>query len=225
MYKNILIKILPWVLAILFGVMCVQQCQDKKTAQKNAKHNTYALTDSIKYYKDKYGNVIAEKAILIGDIKTLADANDSLAKRIKAMVKNPEQVVYVDHVIEFEKHDTVWNIKNNEILVKQNLKRSFDFSNKWRTLAGNISVRDTTLGLTIDQDKVNADFAIAIKNGRAYVSSSNPYVHVNDIQGFQLPKERKKWFHIGPSAGVGIGLDGKIRPYLGVTGTVSILSW
>ena len=48
---------------------------------------------------------------------------------------------------------------------------------------------------------------------------------VNDIEGYVLPKERKKWFHVGPCIGIGIGTDGKVRPYAGVSCILSLMSW
>lgn len=217
--KSIGLAILPWALAILFCILMINQCQKKNDIKEINDHNIAALNDSVHYFKTKYGDEVASKMILYGDIETLRLANDSLAQRIQAMVNKPEHVVYIENEIIREKHDTAWKITAPDMI------KQFDFSDKWRQLAGNVALKDSSLKLTIDKDIVNADMAIAIKDGKAYVTSSNPYLHVNNIQGVTLPKEKKKWFSVGPSIGVGIGTDGKIRPYAGINATLSIIRW
>ena len=221
-------KVLDWIksnlwniiliagIVILF-VVAVRQCSDAKEAKDINKHNIEALTDSVSYYKTKYGDEVASKAILIGDISTLKLANDSLAQKVEAMVKKPQQVVYINNDIVHEKHDTAW--------VNSQLVNPFDFSNQWRVLSGNVTLKDSVLGLNIEKDIVHADITVAIKDGRAYVSSDNPYLKVNDIQGVVMPKERQKRWHIGPQVGVGISEDLKVHGTLGVGLSYSIFSW
>ena len=219
MFKKFIYYVLPWIIAAIMCVMAVQQCQRKNDIEEISKHNIEALTDSVHHYKDAYGQEYAAKAIMFGDINTLRLANDSLARRIETLVKKPEHVVYINNEIVREKRDTCWKVSANDTV------KHFDFSDKWRILQGDVTLHDNDLGLSINKDIVYADFAIAVKDGRAYVSSSNPYVHVNDIQGYVLPKQKKKWFHVGPSIGIGIGTDGKVRPFAGVSGTLSVVSW
>lgn len=217
--KTLILKLLPWAISVVFCILMISQCQKRADIEDINNHNIKALTDSVHYFKSKLGDEVATKAILIGDIKTLRLANDSLAKRVEALVNKPENVVYIENEIIREKRDTTWLVNTPDMF------KEFDFSDKWRQLAGNVALKDSALKLTIDKDIVNADLTIAIKDGRAYVSSSNPYLHVNDIQGYTLPKERKRWVHVGPSIGVGIATDGKIRPYAGLSATLSLFSW
>lgn len=214
-----LLKALPWILCVVLCVGLVRACNAERSAEEQNEHNIIALTDSVKYYKDKFGQEVATKTILIGDLKTLQLANDSLVEKVKAMMgkEKPQQVIYITNEIVNEKHDTCWR--------NPSLVNPFDFSNKWRVLSGNVILKDSVLGLSIDKDIVNADFTIALKDGKAWVSSSNPYVHVNDIQGFTLPKPKNKHWHIGPYVGVGLGEDLKIHPTVGAGVTYSILSW
>ena len=217
--SKILYNILIWCIIMILCVMLIRNCQKRNDIEDINNHNIEALTDSIHYYKDAYGRECASKTILYGDINLLKKANDSLAKYVETLIKKPDHVVYIKNDIVREKKDTCWQ-KTPVDTVKH-----FDFSDKWRILEGNVSINKNDISLSIDKDIVYADFVIAVKDGRAYVSSSNPYVHTNDIEGYVLPKERKKWFHAGPCIGVGIGTDGKVRPYAGVSCILSLMSW
>lgn len=174
----------------------------------------------MKYYVDALGQEVATKSILIGDIKTLELANDSLAEKVKAMgVKKPEQVIYINNDIIREKHDTCWKV------TAPNMMQPWDFSDKWRELGGDVYLQDSVLGLSVNKDIVHVDFTLVEKDGRAYVSSSNPYVKVNDIQGIVLPKQKQKHWHIGPVVGAGLGEDMKFHGIIGLGVSYSILSW
>lgn len=216
---KILYNILVWVIIMLLCVILIRSCQKRNDIEDINNHNIEALTDSIHYYKDAYGRECASKTILYGDINLLKKANDSLAKYVETLVKKPDHVVYIKNEVVRETHDTCWQKTPGDTV------KHFDFSDKWRILEGNVSINKNDISLSVDKDIVYVDFVIAIKDGRAYVSSSNPYVHTNDIEGYVLPKERKKWFHIGPCIGVGIGTDGKVRPYAGVSCILSLMSW
>ena len=217
--KNFLWKALPWIICIILAVALARSCSDAREQRDINEHNVIALTDSVHYYKDKFGQEVAAKTILIGDMETLRLANDSLADKIQAMLgkEKPQQVIYINNDIIHEKHDTCW--------VWPELVNNFDFSDKWRELSGNVSLQDSILGLHIQKDIVHAGLAIAIKDGKAYVSSDNPYLHVSDIQGVTIPTPKQKRWHIGPSIGVGIGEDLKIHPNVSVGVTYSIFSW
>ena len=218
--KSLLIKILPWLICIILAVALVRTCNSKRDIEEQANHNIAALNDSVRHYTDALGEEVATKAILIGDMKTLEMVNDSLAEKVKAMgIKKPDNVVYINNDIIHEKHDTAWVISAPE------MEEKWDFSDKWRELGGNVYLKDSVLGMTVDKDIVHVDFTLVEKDGRAYVSSSNPYVKVNDIQGIVLPKPKQKHWHIGPQVGVGLGEDLKVHGMIGIGVQYSILSW
>jgi hypothetical protein len=166
-------------------------------------NNVTALTDSINYYKSKNGDLVAEKTLLIGDMDLLKIANKELADKIEDMkVNNPQQVVHIETVIENDVHDTVWMIQESDTTIQ----KEFDFSNKWRILSGNINLDKNLLSLSIEQDKVLVDYTLAIKDNKVYITSENPYVKYNEIQGLTLPKQ-KKLFSIGVGPAISYGYD------------------
>ena len=218
--KKLLLELLPYIVVLILSIVCVRQCSNNADIKKKMQHNIEALTDSVKHYRTISGDIATEKAILIGDIDLLKHTNDSLYHKVKELgIKKPDQVVYITNEIIREKRDTAWKVRTPE------MSKTFDFSDKWRDLVGNVTLKDSILGLSINKDIVRMDYTIGIKDGRVYISSSNPYVKFNEIQGITIPKTKQKHWHIGPTIGTGIGTDGVIRPNIGLSLTYSIISF
>ena len=174
-YKKDLIYILA-IACLLFGLcISVKSCQRNKDAYEN---NVIALTDSVSYYKAKNGEIVASKTLLEGDISLLKKVNSELAEELNSMkIKNPEQVVKIVTEYIQSPSDTVWIVDSISNVTKQ-----FNFTNNWRSLAGNVYLQNNKLGLNIDKDEVYANYTLAIKDNKAYVVCDNPYIKISDIQ-------------------------------------------
>lgn len=215
-HKRILIEVFSVVAFFVFITLSINKC----TYYKNVNNkNIIALTDSVKYYKGKYGNEVAKKTMIETDCKNLQNINDSLYRMIQSMqVKKPDIVIGGSTSIDNGRHDTVYIPTVTEITSK-NIYRKFDFSNQYRELTGNVNYTNDTLGLYIEKDRIQFKYALAIKDNAVYMTSDNPYVKFNSITGLTIPKQKKeKKFGIGPSVfggysnkgfvyGIGIGLQ------------------
>lgn len=215
-HKRILIEVFSVVAFFVFITLSINKCTYYKNVNDK---NIIALTDSVKYYKGKYGNEVAKKTMIETDCKNLQIINDSLYRMIQSMqVKKPDMVIGGSTSIDNGKHDTVWVPTVTEITSK-NIYRKFDFSNQYRELTGNVSYTNDTLGLHIEKDIMQFKYALAVKDNVIYMTSDNPYVKFNSITGLKIPKQKKeKKFGIGPSVfggysnkgfvyGIGIGLQ------------------
>ena len=215
-HKRILIEVFSVVAFFVFITLSINKCTYYKNVNDK---NIIALTDSVNYYKGKYGNEVAKKTMIETDCKNLQNINDSLYRMIQSMqVKKPDIVIGGSTSIDNGKHDTLWVPTVTEITSK-NLYRKFDFSNQYRELTGNVSYTNDTLGLYIEKDIIQFKYALAIKDNVVYMTSDNPYVKFNSITGLKIPKQKKeKKFGIGPSVfggysnkgfvyGIGIGLQ------------------
>lgn len=215
-HKRILIKVFSVVAFFVFITLSINKCTYYKNVNDK---NIIALTDSVKYYKGKYGNEVAKKTMIEADYNNLQIINDSLYRMIQSMqVKKPDMVIGGSSSIDNGKHDTVWVPTVTEITSK-NIYRKFDFSNQYRELTGNVSYTNDTLGLHIEKDIMQFKYALAVKDNVVYMTSDNPYVKFNSITGLTIPKQKKeKKFGIGPSVfggysnkgfvyGIGIGLQ------------------
>lgn len=215
-HKRILIEVFSVVAFFVFMTLSINKCTYYKNVNDK---NIIALTDSVKYYKGKYGNEVAKKTMIETDCKNLQNINDSLYRMIQSMqVKKPDIVIGGSTSIDNGKYDTVYIPTATEITSK-NIYRKFDFSNQYRELTGNVNYINDTLGLHIEKDRIQFKYALAIKDNVVYMTSDNPYVKFNSITGLTIPKQKKeKKFGIGPSIfggysnkgfvyGVGIGLQ------------------
>ena len=82
--KKTLLYIGILTISLIINIFAIRSCLDNKELNKN---NIIALTDSIKYYKTKTGEIVASKTLLEGDLKTLKIVNDSLYNVIKIRYK------------------------------------------------------------------------------------------------------------------------------------------
>ena len=215
-HKRILIEVFSVVAFFVFITWSINKCTYYKNVNDK---NIIALTDSVNYYKGKYGNEVAKKTMIETDCKNLQIINDSLYRMIQSMqVKKPDIVIGGSTSIDNGKHDTVYIPTVTEITSK-NIYRKFDFSNQYRELTGHVSYTNDTLGLYIEKDRMQFKYALAVKDNVVYMTSDNPYVKFNSITGLTIPKQKKeKKFGIGPSVfggysnkgfvyGIGIGLQ------------------
>lgn len=214
-YKyNIIVTAIAVLAIVGLCVSLTRNYQSKKTYDNNIK----ALTEQIDTFRTKNGQLAADKTLLLGDIKLLKETNEDLYEQVRQLkLKQTDQVVYIETQVVNEVHDTTYVIPE----INDYLKQSFDFSNKWRTLNGYIEYNKPNLGLTFENDIVNVDYTIAIRNNKVYVTSTNPYVRYNDVQGITLPQYKPMWsFTIGPSIGGGYGLlTNKPDIWVGFTAT------
>lgn len=203
----------------------MRQCISNKHAYNN---NIIALTDTIKYYKGKNKELVASKKMIETSFNNIKYINDSLYNVLKSIsVKNPDNVVYIETVIMDEKHDTIWKTPIiSSVVNNKYIKKDFDFSNQYRTLKGYVYLnKPDTLGLSIEQNDVTADFTVAQKDNNVYINSNNPYIKYNNIIGIKNQSERKtktKRFGVGPYIGIGINKDAKIEPVIGIGITWSL---
>lgn len=214
-HKRTLVEILCMVAFFVCVTSTISRCSYYKNVNEK---NILALTDSIKYYKGKQGNVVAVKGIPEADYTYLKNINDSLYRLIESMKVSgkPDVVIGSNVSIDNGKHDTVWYTLPS---TSSSIYKEFDFSNKYRKLSGNVKYDSDSLSLSIDKDVVNFNYAMAIKDNQVYLTSDNPYVKFNTITGLKIPEQKKvKKFGIGPVIyggysnkgfiyGVGIGLQ------------------
>ena len=209
------------IIVLLFALsISVRSCQENKQLYGN---NVTALTDSVSYYKAKNGELVASKSLLEGDMSLLEKTNSELANELNSMkVKNPEQVVKI--VTEYIKtpSDTVWVIDSTNV----NITKQFNFTDDYRSLVGDVYLKNNMLGLNISKDEVYANYTLAIKDNKAYITTNNPYIKISDIQGITIPTPKTKHFYLGPSINFGYDpIQNKPTFNVGVSIGYGLFSW
>lgn len=209
------------IIVLLFALsISVKSCQENKQLYDN---NVTALIDSVSYYKAKNGELVASKSLLEGDMSLLEKTNSELANELNSMkVKNPEQVIKI--VTEYIKtpSDTVWAIDSTNV----NITKQFDFTDDYRSLKGDVYLKNNMLGLNINKDEVYANYTLAIKDNKAYITTNNPYIKISDIQGITIPTPKTKHFYLGPSINFGYDpIQNKPTFNVGVSIGCGLFSW
>lgn len=206
----------------LWAIGSMRSCSQMKTERNDARNNIVALCDSIEYWQNKNGELIAEKTILVGEIDDLKYVNSEMYNDLAAMKqKNAELAAKIEGYIENPKVDTLWQYSKDTLYINANIVQPFEFKNDFRLLSGNITLSQNTMGLNITNDIVYFDYTLALDDGILSIKSDNPYVRYNSISGIQLPKEKPKRWNIGVQAGLGFNFDlvsqrVGLGPYLGL---------
>ena len=200
-YKSQIILILCLLVCIFF---LIRSCENNLADKRIYDNNVKALTEQIQTWETKAGDLVAEKTVLEGDVKLLKQTNEELYEQVKKLKARPKEVVYIETEIINEVHDTTFIVDSNYI------KKYFDFSDQWRTLTGFVEYNNPNLNLTFTKDITKADFTVAIKDSKVYITSNNQHIVYNDIQGVVLPKKEPMFtISTGPSFSAGYGLINK----------------
>ena len=222
--KKDILQFLVMIVLFVWALLSMQRCSIMKHNYETTQNNIVALTDSIEYYECKTGELVAQKTMLIGEIK---DLKESYSKELNCLYddlnsmkrKNAQMAAQLKGFIDNPVKDTIW--KYDTIKFEKSLIQPFDFSDKWRILSGNITLKDDTIGLNIKEDQVFFEYTIAIEDDCIYIKSDNPYVKYDYVTAIQEQQKKPKRWNIGFQAGVGFqyGMFNKtidVGPYLGV---------
>ena len=222
--KKDIFQVLVMVILFVWALLSMQRCSIMKHNYDTAQNNIVALTDSLEYYECKTGELVAQKTMLIGEIKDLKESHSKelnyLYDGFNSMKrKNAQMAAQLKGFIYNPVKDTIW--KYDTIKFEKSLIQPFDFSDKWRILSGNITLKDDTIGLNIKEDQVFFDYTIAIEDGYIYIKSDNPYVKYDYVTAIQEQQKKPKHWNIGFQVGFGFqyGMFNKtidVGPYLGV---------
>ena len=174
--KKDIFQVLVMVILFVWALLSMQRCSIMKHNYETSQNNIVALTDSIEYYECKTGELVAQKTMLIGEIKDLKESHSKelnyLYDDLNSMKrKNAQMAAQLKGFIDNPVKDTIW--KYDTIKFEKSLIQPFNFSDKWRILSGNITLKDDTIGLNIKEDQVFFDYTIAIEDGCIYIKSDN----------------------------------------------------
>ena len=222
--KKDILQFLVMIILFVWALISMQRCSIMKHNYETSQNNIVALTDSLEYYECKTGELVAQKTMLIGEIKDLKESHSKelnyLYDDLNSMKrKNAQMAAQLKGFIDNPVKDTIW--KYDTIKFEKSLIQPFDFSDKWRILSGNITLKDDTIGLNIKEDQVFFDYTIAIEDGCIYIKSDNPYVKYDYVTAIQEQQKKSKRWNIGFQTGFGLqyGMFNKtidVGPYLGV---------
>lgn len=210
MVKNIA----PYALSILLILLLTVQCNHNSRNKSNYLSNLDALTDTVKYYKNKTGTQTAT-------IKTLRLKNNELNdyiinkdEELKAVTKEFSSVQSVVKYTTVTKFDTIYIPLEKPIITENRFKVSGEKKNKWFSL--NYTITNDSLTISPFLTYTDAYIVTGIKRrwflGKETITTdvtfTNPNITVTNLKSVTVTVNNpwyKKWY-VWLAAGVTGGL-------------------
>ena len=243
------IKDVIWfIIVIIIVIFLMSQCESKNNLKKDIDiltNNSYALSDSLRYYRDEFGNIVAEKHALLLTQEEMEKTIGELEK------KNTEYIAYINSNINIK--DTVYieNIVYKDIIVDTiagiesgtiHLAKNDVFNKSKRYISADIPYKATypsnlvigDASFTMDQN-IYVEGAITRNNKTKeimfYLKSDYPGLIFNSgnaivaTNGKEFDREMRKRNGIGLGIGPSLGIyydkpTQTIKPAFGISLTV-----
>ena len=178
-------------------------------------NNLNAATEKIEVLKTANGDLLAKNRSYVATINNLEDYINISKKEIKDLQKAlDDKILYISEL------ETLINIKPTEVhdttvvYKDSTFNFTFNFRDKWYELIGNSSFDYNRVKTEINALYVNVPLRVGLTDDwKIFVTTQNPYVVFNDIEGALLDKDvylkqqkKKKW-GISISLGMYAGYD------------------
>lgn len=253
--NSILLKNKEYLLLLVIAVLCFslfKSCNNRSRMKNEYAQNVKGLNEKINSYKDKNGQLIGERAILISDRNGLKDLNKDLSEEVDYWKKKKQRVeVVVDTRIEYRDTGSTKTVLTK--VGRNEYKLNFDYQSTDTILKikgyNNIKVNPKIIDVSKNEVELNPivsntyftdiEIQIPLKVGikeekggikRAYVKTPNDKFKITKIDAVEIDDELKKSkrrFGVGPFIGYGLSMDrtGVVRvgPSVGVSVHYSIL--
>lgn len=211
------------VIALAFGALYLNKCNENKTSSKETINLINALNDSVKYYKNKDSSNTAQIAV-ITNISTKSflelKTKDSTITKLQGIVKDYSGKLKHGGSVTSGDIITVYTDTGKSIITKIDTVGKFVYE----------TYRQFKHDNWIDYDAVmshgSSSYKIAIKNSFSVVlgtkngvpfadlTTENPYTTTKTIRSFQVTLPKQKKFGLGFFLG-GTYVADKWRPVIG----------
>ncbi len=212
-------RIIPWIAVVILFFLLLRQCNNAKDRSRESEKDF--LNDTIEYYENEVGQIIAEKNSLKGDKQTLevllSKQIDSTGQ-LKRLVRNFRTTDAAGNVSTDIRIDTVFI--PYEVPVTEPFNRKFKKSNKHYFFSG---ISDNN-GIRLDSISFPNTLSFAIgKKRTGFLKSeylieavnSNPFIKTIGLDSYTL-KVPKKRLGLSIYAGYGIGNNFTFTPQIGL---------
>lgn len=218
-YKS---PILYAAIAVALLFLLLRQCSETKKIKSNKESIYNYLSDTISYYENKQGKIVAEKNALRGDISTLNILLGNTTEQLEKLQETYSNVSTAGEVTTITEIDTVKIKYTDTIAYVFNRKWSID--DKFYSVSG----ASNQIGIEIETLTIpnTLSFVIGEKKGKYTIEAvnSNPYIKTTglDAYTFDVPKKR---FGLSIYAGYGLSDDFTFSPSIGVALTWDLFSF
>jgi len=202
-------KVFNIVIAVAFILVIIRLIHSSYSIEKN-KQNVKALTDTVRIYKDKNGELYYQKSMLQSSYSELERLNKDLYEQIsvfkRSVRKDIETAVSTTIEASGEVFDTVFFTVDRDTSFIQN------FADSLLNADIHIGVTNGLVSVGDFRYDIHVPLSIFVTNDKeVIVKSKYNNVRVNSIDAWVsddlVKKTRKKWFGLGASVGFGAGYD------------------
>ena len=190
----------------LLAVYSVLRISALKNKVKDLRHNVTALSDTLYEFRSTNGQLVQWNNALIVDKDRLADEleDEQMSKReierelnakIAALTKLKAQIRY----------DTIRLTDTVQVLADSVVLAPIRYTDEWLTLQGSTKIKGGLSETTIGELSVNAPLTIGVsKDNQVFVTSANPYLRVEALNSYTLPKTKQRRVGLGLYCGFGV---------------------
>lgn len=195
-FKKLTANQIKWIAFILlFIAMCfsITRCNSYKRKYENS-YREYR--DSVAMYVNKYDEVYAMNNAYIADMATIKRENEELYNELKSLKDNPVivtkvQTKYVMDTVYIEPELTADTATGDFF-------SNIVYQDDWNSFAGRFNGNIYTGASMFSLDKMEFNCSLTTdlieRNGKLYFITKvdNPYLHINDIDGYLVSPEKSK---------------------------------
>lgn len=210
--KNILWHILE-IAVFLIILSCVWNyySRENETNQQNLK----AAQNELYEVKLKNGELLTVRDSYIATINDLENLLDISKNEVKDLQqKLDSKIAYISKIETNTKIEYIEVVRDSIVYVNNNpndIIASFNYNDKWLNIRGQNNIKlgeNFECNTLLNEININTPLTVGLTNDyQIFVSSPNPYIHFNEIEGAVLDKSkfrpRKKLFNWGFQMGVG----------------------
>lgn len=189
--------------------------------------NWKAAQDSVEYYRLKNGELLAERQSFILSESELRSQLCMSKDEVKDLKKKLGSALALVAKVQSEvRIDSIYIESEPTIVATDTLSAPISFNDNWLSISGQVNYGSGKVRTNLYNISMSAPVTVGTaENGKFFVSTSNPYLHITDITSVVSEKvvPRRKHWSIGIGIGPSVGYDFHHKDiYWGIGGTIGL---
>ena len=199
-----------WKNILLIVLSCIVIALTMSTAYKSqklgtAENNIIALTDTIKSYELKNGDLLYEKQGYILKKQELEKYLELKESEINELERKLGSAITTIASLEGQVRVDTIKLVDSIYIEKDIIYNDFSYYDDWLTLCGTTTYKDNIFNTTLNTIAIDVPLKVGTTaDNKWFATSSNPYVSFTNIEGVSLEKAKPKRWAFGFQAGVGV---------------------
>lgn len=216
---------LTLVTGVVLSFLLFRQCSQIENIKTSRESVQNYLTDTLEHYRNKEGQMVAEKTALLGEKDNLTILLNQTSTQLKKLTEKFNKVSAAGEIITVTEIDT--------IKVPFEVPVPFEFSRDWSKVDEFYSIygRSTNFGITIDSLSIPNTLSFVVgekKTGfwkseyRIEAVNSNKYILTTGLDAYSFSQPKKR-FGLSVYAGYGLGQNFTLTPQIGLGVTFDLI--